>query len=404
MPLKKRLLTPGSRSTPLLPNLSEAKKLLGLTTSFARTCEQLAIALETELPLSRATLYKLNDIEGLQKVSSKSRGGVTKFLQQASLIANSPGLRLPNEEEYTGGAAETGWIGVITSLKHAESSFSEWWYLIAFVEQRISLETSVLNQISHSDLSQERLGELYFTELRSRTLIPEEALHCVRMIVNEQHSSYSEKQLASWHCSSKLDFYFSAAALLELGWLNRLRQASPEMAERKPTWFDQGIIRSFIQPLVIEDATVELRDSFKLFLKWLKDEIGTSPSRNRITNSELASYIPLERELETANGYFRKEKQLDLLKAWRKGNFPSHGKFQNFIRNLRNERQSSLEVDFLTDIGMVVMALDRLFSEIVEDLKTCNSTECYEAFNRALKQYPKYYLHFQAIYKQKQET
>ncbi|RUO20917.1 hypothetical protein CWE08_07395 [Aliidiomarina iranensis] len=398
MPIARMLPALGSKSTPLLPNLAHTKKLLGLTSGFALMLQELSVALEIDLPISRATLYKLNDSENIQSVSSKSRDKVTEFFQQAMSASNSLELGLPNEDEYTGGAAETGWTGMVAAFKCNQNSLSEWSYLIDFIEARINLERTILNKTSLANLPKHCMFDDYIAQLKSQTLITDRALQTAQSVLHKLPNSYSEEDLALWHCSSKMDFYFSAAALLELGWLNRIRQLSPAMVDRKPSWFKRGIISSLIQPLVIENSRVELKDSFELFLKWLADDIGTSPFKSRITLYELASYIPIENSNETINGYDLAEKQLDLLKDWRKGKLPSYNKFRGFIKNLRSERQSSVEVDFLTHIGVAVMAMDRLFLEIFEDLQPFQSIQCFEAFNRSVDRYPSYYVHFKAIY------
>lgn len=402
MSSEKMLAAPGSRSTPLLPNLSHTRKLLGLPTSFAQMLEQMCCSLGIDLPLSRATTYKFNDLAGIQQVNQKSRDKVTVFLQHAMLATNSPDLPTPNEQEYTGGASETGWIGVARALNQSRSNLKQWNYLIDFIEARIELEHDLLNQVSLSNSPQDIVFNNYIALLQSQTLIPESSLRCAHLILNEQRHSCSEEDVALWLCYSRLDFYFSAIALLELGWLDLLRQISPEMLERKPSWFERGIMSSFIQPLVIEGDKVELKDSFDIFLKWLADDIGTSPYKNRITLNKMASYIPIDKIDGTANGYDLGEKRRDLLKDWRKGKLPSYSKFRGFIENLRSARQSSVEVDFLTDIGMAVMAIDRLFLEIFEDLEHSQSIQCFEAFNRSIVRYPEYYRYFQASYSKKQ--
>ncbi|WP_194757497.1 hypothetical protein [Aliidiomarina indica] len=402
MSSEKKLAAPGSRSTPLLPNLSHTRKLLGLTTSLTQMLEQMCSSLEIDLPLSRATKYKFNDLARLQQVGQKSRDKVTVFLQQAILATNSPDLPLPSVQEYTGGASETGWIGVARVLNQSRSDQRQLKYLINFIESRIELERNLLNQISLSNSPQNIVSDNYIALLQSQTLIPESSLRCAHLILNEQRHSCSEEDVALWLCYSRLDFYFSAIALLELGWLDFLRQISPEMLERKPSWFEHGIMSSFIQPLVIEGDKVELKDSFELFLKWLAEDIGTSPSKSRITLYEMASYIPIESSDETANGYDLEEKRRDLLKDWRKGKLPSYSKFRGFIKNLRSARQSMVEVDLLTDIGVAVMAIDRLFLEIFEDLQHFQSVQCFQAFSRSIERYPEYYRHFQSSYSKKQ--
>jgi len=394
---KRQGLTLETNCTPLLPRFEELQQLLGLKTSLAAVVLKLANEHNVQIPVSRATLFKLNSLDQAQGVSAGSRGKVLEFLHQyspANVSFSAP--KQPN-----GGAAETGWVATVSCLKKAKNNCSEWQFALEFIAQRIELEDSLLKHISGTDVHNNaafcKAYKFYACTLEKNTLLPSNTLIFINKYFAKQTADITYEELASWLCHSRLDFYFSLVALLELGWLERLRAESPALVESKPTWFKSGIIGSFIKPLRIDGHTVELYDSFKLFLDWLASDIGTNPTNRQISKAKLASFIPLNNDQETANGYSLDEKKKDLLKSWRNGQLPSPEKFHGFISNLRSSNNHTTDIQFLTDMGMAVMGLDRLFADIFKTLEQFQSLECYKIFRCSMSRYSEYFKHFQAV-------
>jgi len=166
---------------------------------------------------------------------------------------------------------------------------------------------------------------------------------------------------------------------------------------RQSDWFQNGIIYKLIKSLrFLEDNEIWLETPFSLYLEWLVDIHGTSKDNSRISDAKLASYIPIEKKEDTADGYTKSEKQKDLLKDWKNSKYPSPKKLSGFIQNLVAELNG--DAQFLIEIGLSAIILDKLFLELFQGLQDEGDIDCYKAMEQCISRYNEYFQHYHSKY------
>lgn len=382
---------PGSRVTILLPSATDFFQLLGFSGSVPSLFEQISEHKKVALPFSRATLFKFPKFWiGKQSIGKATQKKFLDFVWNLFPSKQQKLIGIP--KHFTGGAGEL-WHGLILGIKNTVRGTEELAGLVDFLEQRMDQEHYLLMNMRNSALDQNSKESLYIDLLRQHTLLPKEVINLVpELVVNSsvQLTAFEKSRLV---CSTKLDFYFSAIACLENGWLDKFASDLPGLVTSRADWFQLGIIQTFIIGIRIEeDNTVRIEKPFSIYLEWLASEIGTSIENNKISEAKLASFIPLDREEDTAGGYSKKEKQKDLLKNWKDSKYPSPKKFYQFVENLRG----GLTVDamFLIDIGFSAIILDKLFLELFFGLQEIGSIDSYKAMDQCITRYSKYFQHY----------
>lgn len=269
--------------------------------------------------------------------------------------------------------------------------------MVDFLEQRIDLEHFLLMNMRNAALDQNAKENLYIDLLRQHTRLPEDVINLVPELLASQTVQLSAFEKAKVACSTKLDFYFSVIACLEIGWINKIAIDSPEVTLRQSDWFQNGIIYKFIKSLrFLEDKEIWLETPFSLYLEWLVDIQGTSKDDSRISDAKLASYIPIEKKADTVGGYTKSEKQKDLLKDWKNSKYPSPKKLSGFIQNLVAELNGDAQL--LIEIGLSAIILDKLFLELFQGIQDEGDIDCYKAMEQSVTRYKEYFKHYHAAY------
>ena len=386
------VIRPGSKVTPLLPAPKDFLALLGIQASAPVLIKLLGEHINLRLPVSRATLFKLPAVlVGKVALNKATLSKLLNFIFSA-LSRKAPNFRLRIPKTYTGGVADD-WDGLLLGLKQA-NLVGDLSLVMAFIEGRMDVEHELLSVVASPATSITEKYQAYLEALKSNTLVPVDAFKVLDAYFNKQENELSLEQKYLWLCSSKLDFYFSVIACLECGWLRRFAREEPQMLQTRTSWFQEGVISSFIKKLRIEKQEITIETPFEEYLNWLAGNIGTSTSNNCISDAKLASFIPLENEADTSEGYTKAEKQKDLLKDWKNSKYPSPQKFVRFVQNLRGGQ--TLDAVFLADIGFAAIVLDKLFLELFNEMKVYSSPACQMTLEQSVMRYRAYFLHFKA--------
>ena len=385
---------PGSRVTILLPSATDFFQLLGFSGSVPSLFEQISEQKKVALPFSRATLFKLPKYW----IGKESIGKATqrKFLDFVwNLFPRKQQKLIGMPKHFTGGAGEL-WQGLVLGIKNTVRATEELAGLVDFLEQRMDQEHYILMNMRNAALDQNSKENLYIDLLKQHTRLPEDVINLVSELVVNQSVQLSAFEKAKVACSTKLDFYFSLIACLEIGWLNKISIDAPEVTLRQSDWFQNGIIHKFIKKLrFLDNDEIWLETPFSLYLEWLAD-IAASKSNLRFSDAKLASYIPIEQEEDTAGGYTKSEKQKDLLKDWKNSKYPSPKKLSGFIQNLVGALCG--DTQFLIEIGLSAIILDKLFLELFHGLRNEGDVDCYKALEQSVTRYKEYFQHYHAMY------
>ncbi len=385
------VIRPGSKVTLLLPAPKDVFALLGIQASVPVLMQLLGENSNLRLPISRATLFKLPEVLlGKLALNKTTFSKLLNFIFTA-LSRKAPNFSLRIPKTYTGGVADD-WDGLLTGVKQSNLA-GDWSFVIGFIETRMRAEYEILSFAANPSTSVPDKYHAYLEVLKSNMLIPAEAYEVLRVYSNQQQNELSQEQKFLWLCSSKLDFYFSVIACLEIGWLRRFAKEQPQMLQGRASWFQNGVISSFIKKLRIEEQEITIETPFAIYLNWLAKNIGTCPTNNCISDATLASFIPLEKEADTAEGYTKMEKQKDLLKDWKNSKYPSPQKFVRFIQNLRGGQTA--DAVFLADIGFATIMLDKLFLELFHQLNVYSSPACQQTLEQCIMRYHDYFLHYE---------
>ncbi|QEW05882.1 hypothetical protein [Nitrincola iocasae] len=393
--LEGKAIKPESKITPLLPSAKDFLEFIGYESNILVSLILSSHKQNEQMPFSRATIFKIPKFfNGLVSLSKKTQHKfISYFFEKIPGDIESKSIRLP--KDFNGGAAD-GWLGLIDGIKNSKRGLGEFSVLIQFITERMNKEADLLTRVSNASISDEDRRSLYFDTLTKETLIQDEVIEAIRVLSENKEYQYSIYIKSLLVCSLKLDFYYSAIACLEVGLIRLIRIKSPELIQARPDWFVDGVIYNFIRKLRFNENYIYIENPFSLYLDWLAGSDGPLVSNSPISRAKLASFIPLENEEDTINGYTRDEKQKDLLKDWKKSNYPSHKKFYQFIINFSDD--FSCDPTFLTDIGFVSIILDKLFLQLLDDLKVFRSVDSYKVMEESVLRYKEYRSYFENKY------
>jgi len=208
---------PGSRVTILLPSVTDLMKLLGFSGTVPSIFEQLSKQKKVALPFSRATLFKFPKFWiGKQSIGKATQRKFLDFIWHLFPSKQQKVIGIP--KHFTGGAGEL-WHGLIFGIKNTVRATEELASVVDFLEQRIDLEHFLLMNMRNAALDQNAKENLYIDLLRQHTRLPEDVINLVPELLASQTVQLSAFEKAKVACSTKLDFYFSVIACLEIGWI-----------------------------------------------------------------------------------------------------------------------------------------------------------------------------------------